>query len=362
MSGVMKRLSLLDCTLRDGGYLNNWNFGEQAIRDVAFQLADTGAEIVEMGFLRDQEYDPNRAVWRDIRMIDSFLPKGFDQIRFSVMCEMANPFPLEKLRPKEETRIDIIRVIVWKRLIPEALEYCKGIMDLGYKLSIQPDRVNQYSQKEFAEMIGCFNEMNPFSLYVVDSNGFLMRRELIEYLRTADRVLKPGIQLGYHGHNNMQQAIGTAESFVELGLERDIIVDASVMGIGRSSGNLSTEIFAKYANQFCGKAYKISNMVEIYEKYLRPIYEMNPWGYAMHSFLTSLYQRNPNYGAYLSREAGLDLIAVNRILAELPEEESVIFNRAKAAQYAKNCRAARERSLELQVLRAGENKSEEKRK
>lgn len=341
----MGRLLLLDCTLRDGGYLNNWNFGEQAIRDVAFQLAVAGAEIIEMGFLRDQEYDPNRAVWRDIRMIDPFLPEGSDHVLFSVMCEIGNPFPLEKLKPKEETRIDIIRVIVWKRLIPEAVEYCKSIMDLGYKLSIQPDRVNQYSQEEFAEMIDCFNEIDPFSLYVVDSNGFLMRRELMEYLKTADRMLKPGIRLGYHGHNNMQQAIGTAESFVELGLERDIIIDASVMGIGRSSGNLSTEIFAKYANQFCGKAYNISNMVEVYEKYLRPIYENNPWGYAMHSFLTSLYRRNPNYGTYLSREAGLDMIAVDHILAELPEEESVIYNRVKAAQYAEEWRAAKERSL-----------------
>lgn len=332
----MGKLSLLDCTLRDGGYLNDWAFGEQAIRDIIYKMADSGVEIIEAGFLRNQESNPNRAVWRDIRAINPFLPEGFGHVSFAVMCEMANPFPLKELCPKEEARIDIIRVIVWKRLIPEALEYCKGLIDLGYKVSIQPDRVNQYSQESFAEMIGRFNDIDPFSLYVVDSNGFLTQHELLEYLKTADHALKPGIQLGYHGHNNMQQTIGTAESFAELGLERDIIIDASVMGIGRSSGNLCTEIFAKYANQFCGKAYKIPNMVEVYEKYLRPIYEKNPWGYAMHSFLTSLYQRNPNYGAFLSHEAGLDLIAVDRILSELSEEESVIFNRAKAAQYAED--------------------------
>ena len=117
----MSKCLLLDCTLRDGGYINNWEFGDKAIYDICSKLEDAGVDILELGFLRDETYSPNRVVWNDIQLADKYISKKDSNRLYAVMGEIFNPFPLEKLKPKSETSIDIIRIIVWKRLIPEAL-------------------------------------------------------------------------------------------------------------------------------------------------------------------------------------------------------------------------------------------------
>ena len=44
-------VQILDCTLRDGGYVNNWEFGRHAIASILDKLEAGGVEIVECGFL-----------------------------------------------------------------------------------------------------------------------------------------------------------------------------------------------------------------------------------------------------------------------------------------------------------------------
>lgn len=329
----MRQIHLLDCTLRDGGYLNNWEFGSDNIKDMAALARDSGVSIVEMGFLRDEPYDMGRAVWNDVNKMAPYIPEDRGgNVQYAVMTEVFNQFPLEKLAPRSSATPDIIRVIVWKRMLPEALEYCRGIVERGYRLCVQPDRVNQYTYDEFQAMIRMFSVLDPLAVYVVDSNGFLCKKELLQYLRCANEVMPENMILGYHGHNNMQQTIGTAESFVEMNLHRDILIDGSVMGIGRSSGNLSLELIAKYLNENENAHYDISSMIRIYENYIVPIQAKEPWGYTMESFLTSLYRVNPNYGIYLQK-CGLRPSQIGKILQKLNETDRVIFNRRGIEDY-----------------------------
>lgn len=328
----MGQVHLLDCTLRDGGYLNNWAFGSENIREVTGLVRDTGVSVVEMGFMRDEPYDPERAVWNDAEMAGAYIPEDRGGALYAVMTEVFNQFPLDKLAPRSAATPDVIRVIVWKRLLPEALEYCRGIVERGYRLCVQPDRVNQYTYEEFQDLIRMFSVLDPMAVYVVDSNGFLCKKELMGYLRWADEAMPAGMMLGYHGHNSMQQTIGAAESFVEMGLKRDILIDGSVMGIGRSSGNLSIELIAKYLNENEGAHYDISRMIRIYEEYIAPIQQKTPWGYTMESYLTSLCRVNPNYGPYLSK-LGLKPSQIERVLRALNETDKVIFNRDGVESY-----------------------------
>ncbi len=338
----MKRIKLLDCTLRDGGYLNNWDFGEYDFRFTIDNLVKSGIDIAEIGFLRNEKTQKGRAVFGDIRDTSEYLEPYVEKKHplFSLMAEQFNPYPIEKIPYKDQTNIDIVRVIIWKRLIPEAVEYLKGYSDKGYKVCVQPERVNQYTIDEFKSMIESFQKINPMGIYVVDSNGLLSKRKLLEYLRAADENMDSNIHLGYHGHNNLLETVGTAESFAEMNLDRNIIIDGSVLGMGRSSGNLPIELIAKYLNDNWDCNYGILELVDIYDKCIEKHYKNKQWGYSMQTFVTSALMANPNYADILTSEYGLQSGDIYRVVNAMNETDKVITNRDALKEYVSNLKIA----------------------
>jgi len=330
---------LLDCTLRDGGYTNNWEFGKDAIRAISQKMAMSGVEVVEVGFLRNEEPSENRAVWNSIAGIREAVGPKRHKTLYAAMAEVANPLPVEQIAVRSEDTVDIIRVIVWKDLQKVGLEYCKSIADKGYQVCIQPDRVNQYTHGEFADLIGLFSTIDPHAIYVVDSNGLLDSYELGEYFATADKCLPATTILGYHGHNNKLQALGAAQKLLAMNLSRDIMIDGSVSGVGRSSSNLNLEVIADYLNKHHGKDYDIAAMLEVYGEHICKIYKSTPWGYSINSFVTAIHSCNPNYANYLGGVEGFGPHEISEIVSTLTAREKVIYNQDTAKLYAKRYRA-----------------------
>jgi 4-hydroxy 2-oxovalerate aldolase len=156
----------------------------------------------------------------------------------------------------------------------------------------------------------------------------------MHYLELADSFLDRDIALGFHGHNNLLQVYGIAESFVEHGFKRDIIIDSSVHGMGRGAGNLNTELIVKYLNENYNKKYKIEPLNKIFQHHLKQIYEATPWGYSIPYYLTALHHANPLYAAYYIDDAGLDSLAINKILQTLSAEDKIRFIKENADRYA----------------------------
>ncbi len=339
----MKQISLLDCTLRDGGYINDWNFGYDSICDMISKLEETGFDILELGFLKNEPYDKNRTVFCDTQQLKSLIPNKKPGIKYAAMIEVVNPIPLEMLADRTDDGIDIIRVIVWKTKhdehgnIIDALEdgfrYCKGITEKGYRLCVQPARVDQYSDDEFVAMIHQFQALDPMAIYVVDSWGTQNAEQIMHYIRLADNHLKREIAIGYHGHNNMMQAFGTASALAHEDMDRDLIVDSSVYGIGRGAGNLNSELFAKYMNDVYGKGFQLSPFIEIYENYIQDIYAAHPWGFSIPYYLTAVYNCNPNYGEYYGMKKRLSATKIEQILTQIPADDRVMFSAEKADRY-----------------------------
>ena len=328
-------IKLLDCTLRDGGYVNDWRFGKNAIVDIKENLELSGVDIIELGFLRDEEANPDRTIFNDIKSVKDLIGEKLPNREYAVMAEVSNPFPLDKLEPYSEGAPEIIRVIVWKRMLKEGYEYCKGIVEKGYKLCVQPARVSQYSDEEFVDMIKMFNELNPMAIYVVDSWGTMYKDELLHYLKLADENLKDGVSVGYHGHNNMMQAFDVACAFCEQNLKRDLIIDASVYGIGRGAGNLNTEIFAKWANEKLGKIYNIEPIIGIYSGYIQWIYEhCEKWGYSVPYLITAKYNANPNFASFYEKY-NVPNYMIEKCISSMTPDERIIFKREIATKYWK---------------------------
>ena len=330
----MGTLKLLDCTLRDGGYVNDWNFGQPAMEDMVRKLEQTKVEILELGFIKDEPYNEDRTVFNDIGQVKKLIPHKVAGIEYAVMAEVVNPLPLEKLAPADADGPEIIRVIVWKRMLKEGFEYCKGIVEKGYKLCVQPARVSQYSDDEFIEMVELFNRLDPMAVYVVDSWGTMYADALLHYMKLADEHLKPGIAIGYHGHNNMMQAFDVACAFARQETDRDVFIDASVYCIGRGAGNLNLELFAKYLNDTMGRNYDLAPMMQIYDTYLKKIYEDHPWGFSLPYFISAKYNCNPNFAEhYVSK--GLNVSRIEGIIYSMPQDRRIIFSVENAEKYSR---------------------------
>lgn len=330
---MMRKIYLLDCTLRDGGYVNDWHFGEENIRDFAKKIAKTNIEILEVGFIKGDTYDPDCSLFPDTDSVKNVIQPKSPHLRYVAMMDMSAPVPLDRLAPYDGTSVDGIRVIFKKDRIDQAYEYCKKIQELGYFISVNLVCTDMYSDAELIQVIEKFNTLHPFAMSIVDTFGVIKRKHFLRLVYLADHNLADGIVLGYHAHNNLQQAFGNAEAFVEMNLKRDIIVDACVFGMGKGAGNLNLELFAEYMNENYDTNYQIEPMLEIMDEYLNEIYKTKFWGYSLPLYLSATVGCHTNYAVYFAEKDSLTVKAFHELLQTILPQDKAFFSREKAERY-----------------------------
>lgn len=330
----MKKIQVLDCTLRDGGYVNDWQFGKDAIDGVKNALASAGVEIAELGFFRDEEYSPDRSIFDSAERLGGVIGQKHPKMLYTGLIEMANYFPPEKLSPCDGKGPEAIRYSFWKRLIGDAYDYCAAIKAKGYKLCCQPTRVEQYSDEDFAEMCRDFSKLKPYALYIVDTFGLLRKDDLLRYAKIGHENLDEGIILGYHAHDNMGQAFHNACSFLELPFDRTLQVDASIGGIGRGAGNLRLEAILEYLNACHGKQYNLTPVYDAWDKHIAPIKQNFQWGFEPHYFIAASKSCNPNYASFCL-EKGLTALQCEQVLSVIEGPDKYLYSDEKALKYLK---------------------------
>lgn len=323
----MNQIHVLDCTLRDGGYCNNWEFGYENKRKILKGLIEADLDVIECGFLTNKiVYDQNGTKFTNLSEISEILPTDRKGKIFVAMVNFGE-YDLEKLPCYDGTSIDGIRVAFHKKDREKALEWCRIIGDKGYKVYIQPMVTISYTDGEFLELIQKSNELEPESFYVVDSFGFMRKKDLLRLFRTVEKNLKEGIKIGFHSHNNMQLAYANAQTLEELETSRDIIIDTSVMGMGRGAGNLNTELFVEYLNEERGKKYDLKPLLILIDEVLSNFYDENYWGYSLPNYLSAKYATHPNYAGYLDDKKTLTYEDMNAIFSNMEEDKRVYFDK-----------------------------------
>ena len=233
----MKSVKLLDCTLRDGGYVNNWEFGIENIKTVIHQLTAANIEIIECGFLTLDMHNDNFTLFGNINLIGKYLP---DQKNGAMYVAMINCGELDvsNIPLCRETKLDGLRLAFHKKDIVKAIKDCAILIEKGYKLFVQPMVSLSYTDIEFIELIEMVNKQNPFAFYIVDSFGVMNGSDLMRLFTLTDHNLKETISIGYHSHNNLQMAFSNSQQLIQRNSRRNIILDSSIMGMGRGAGNL----------------------------------------------------------------------------------------------------------------------------
>lgn len=329
----MSEIKLLDCTLRDGGYVNNWEFGQIVISRLVNQVLIAGVEVMELGYLstiNSGNVDSTRYnSLKDVRRAYSNI-KTKDQ-NYAVMVNYGE-YPAEQL-PNAEKDDPIIRLAFHRKNLREAFEYINALDSKGFRYYIQPMGVLNYSDKEFIELINMANSTNAEAFYVVDSFGVLELKDFRRLIFLVDNNLRPDILLGYHAHNNLQQAYSNAKYMIDQGLSHNMIIDASVFGMGRGAGNLNIELFAKHLNRYYGKNYNIEPFLEVFDECLKPIFARQFWGYSLPFYLSSIHNCHPNYALFFSEKNTLTVKSIHELLSGISEEDKISYSKDKAAQY-----------------------------
>ena len=326
----MGNIYLLDCTLRDGGYVNNWAFGRDAIQCVKAGLEQAGADIIELGFIRNEAANPDRSVFSDGADIRRRFHGTNRKAVYSAMIEPKEPeqcYPVKLLGTPLESGIDLIRICTWKRLTKEHLAYCRAAADMGYRVSIQPTAVGQYNLEEFTQLLKQAGEIHPFSFYIVDTWGTQSPVQICRYLELAERYLDRDVKIGYHGHNNKMQALSCAQAAIGMGLSHDLCIDASIMGMGRGAGNLQMEVIMDYLNETDDGKYDPIVLVDLYTNYLQKFFAAAPWGYSLYHYLGAQYNCSQDFATYF-KEKNYGEGIYHKFLDSLSAAEKIVFRAA----------------------------------
>ena len=319
---------ILDCTLRDGGYLNDWNFGHDNLVSIFERVTDANIDFIEVGFLDDRmEFDVNRSIMPDSDSVnriygdlDKKNTKVIGMIDYGT-CSINN------ITEKKYSYLDGIRVIFKKHLRREALEYCTRLKELGYMVFAQLVSVTSYTDEELMDLIRLANEVKPYAVSMVDTYGLMHQNNLSHYFKLLDRYLDSEINLGYHGHNNFQMGYANCISMLSNETNRKLIVDGSIYGMGKSAGNAPLELVAMHMNRVFNKNYDISQILEAIDSNISQFYTPASWGYNMYFYLAALNDCHPNYVGYLMDKKTLSIKSINEILSKLNDNNKLLYDK-----------------------------------
>jgi 4-hydroxy 2-oxovalerate aldolase len=321
-------IQLLDCTLRDGAHVNSGKFGYQHITNVISNLSNSYLDVVEIGFLKHCAYSPDISYFPHIENAYDILAQipNRQNIEYSLMAR-ADEFDINEL--SECTgKINYIRLAFYYDFLEGAIKAAKEVIARGYRCFLNLINTPGCTHQELNDLIIRVNKIKPYALTIVDTFGVLIKQELETILDEYAAKLDPTIRIGFHCHENLSLSFSLAQFFVELMYgSRNIIVDGSLLGMGRIPGNLCIEMIADYLNNNYGKKYDLAKILSSIEDDIAPIKMAIPWGYSPAYFLSARQMVHRSYSEYLLQQK-FRLDQIESILMYVKPEYSVKFNKS----------------------------------
>lgn len=323
----MKNIQLLDCTLRDGGYINDWEFGYDELICLFERIVSTGTDIIEVGFLDERRtFDKNRSIMPHTDCVEQIYGRVDKKQAMIVGMIDYGTCSLSQISKCEDSYLDGIRVIFKKHLMKEAVAFCGEIKKLGYKVFVQAVSITSYTDEELLELIDLVNAIEPYAVSLVDTYGLLHQDSLLHYFSIMDEKVKSAIGIGYHSHNNFQLGYANCIEMLDSNTERLLVVDATLYGMGKSAGNTPIELLAMHLNSRFGKNYDISQMLEAIDGNIMKIYQKFPWGYNLFYYLAASNNCHPSYVKALMDKHTLSMKSINEILDTIELDKKLMYN------------------------------------
>ncbi|CEG26360.1 aldolase catalytic domain-containing protein [Bacillus sp. B-jedd] len=279
---------ILDCTIRDGGLVNNWDFTVEFVQDLYNGLSDAGVEYMEIGYKNSPKLlnaiEPNPWRFLDDNFLKEIIPeKKFTKL--SALVDIGRVDPNDIL-PREESVLDMIRVACYIREVDKGLELVQMFHDLGYETSLNIMALSSVPESQLIKAFELVKESPVDVVYIVDSFGSLDSAD-IEHQVNKFKAMLPNKQLGIHTHNNMQLAFANTLAALRNGVT---FLDSSVYGMGRAAGNCHTELLVSYIQK---TSYEIKPVLGVIEKHMLDMRQRWEWGYIIPYMISGVLNEHP---------------------------------------------------------------------
>ena len=292
-----EKIKVFDCTIRDGGLINNHDFDERFVREVYKALSAAGVDYMEMGYknakrlFSPKEYGP----WKFCD--DGLIRKTIDGItsktKISVMVDV-DRVDIEDIKPKKESPVDMIRVASYVKDIDKAIFLVNHFSEKGYETTVNIMAVSKALDNELTEALHQLEEESKANVvYIVDSFGALYQ-ETIELLVKKFKSILKTKEVGMHAHNNQQLAFGNT---IEAIIHNANYLDATVYGLGRAAGNCPLELLIGFLKN---PKFDIRPILDLISNEFIPLRNKIEWGYIIPYAIAGMLNEHPKAAMALS--------------------------------------------------------------
>lgn len=295
----MKNLKVLDCTLRDGGYYNDWDFSEQLVAEYLHAAAEAGIDMIELGLRNfDSKIFKGANAFTSERYINHLeLPAG---PLYGVMVDaktlISSPYEIHEgvqrlFVPKSESQLSFVRVAAHYHEIDGTIDICRKLKEYGYFVGLNlMQSVGKTDSAIFAASAKAYNSEAVDVLYFADSLGNMDAQE-------QERIVKAIRQgwpedIGLHAHDNTSQALSNTLSAIDLGVS---YIDATMTGMGRGAGNTKTEILLLELCRRYAANYRPDQLHELILKHFEPMQRECGWGTSLLYHIGASFNIHPTY-------------------------------------------------------------------
>lgn len=287
-------IKILDCTVRDGGLINDHGFDDAFVKAVYQTCVAAGLDAMEFGYKADKKiFAPSQfGDWKyceedTIRRIVGDNPTD---LKISVMADAERTDYRTDILPKSESIIDIVRIATYIHQIPVALDMIKDARDKGYQVTLNLMAVSTIQERELGEALEILANSGVHAIYIVDSFGAYYSEQIrdltVAFLKAVEGK---DIEIGIHAHNNQMLAYANTLEALIVGANR---LDATINGMGRGAGNCPLELLLGFLKN---PKFQLRPVLECIQDVFVPLEKKNEmeWGYKIPYMITGQMNLHP---------------------------------------------------------------------
>jgi len=285
-----EKIKVFDCTIRDGGLVNNHDFSDKFARAVYKALSEAGVDYMEIGYKNSKRLFSPKDFGKWKFCDDDVIRKTIDGIesktKVSIMVDV-DRVDTDDVKPKKESPVDMIRVATYVKDIDKAIALANHFDAKGYETTVNIMAISRALDNELTEALHQLEEeCRARVIYIVDSFGALYQ-ETVEFLVKKFKNILKSKEIGMHAHNNQQLAFGNT---IEAIIHDANFVDGTVYGLGRAAGNCPLELLIGFLKN---PKFDIRPILDLISEEFIPLRQKIEWGYIIPYAITGILDEHP---------------------------------------------------------------------
>jgi len=266
------------------------------VRAVYQACIASGIDYMEVGYKNSSRLFPKGdfGPWRhcdeeDLNRVFGGHDSEKTGLKLSAMADAGKSDWKEKIVPREQSVLDMIRVAFYAHQVSEAVEMIAHADELGYETSANLMAVSNISETEIDAVLDAIRPTSAGVMVIVDSYGYLYREQIdMLYTKYAEAMKDTGKEIGIHAHNNLQLGFANTIEAIILGSSQ---ADATFGGLGRGAGNCPMELLLGFLRN---PKFRLRPVVQLLQDYIEPLRETLTWGPLLPYNITGQLNRHPN--------------------------------------------------------------------